>query len=199
MTGYCTNVSTRRAKLLEATCRVIALRGVRGLRVEDVAAEAGVSKTLIYYHFRDRAGLVTSALEYVNDRAEGYADIAEDDDSLARDLLLRLLAAEFQDDPAVRENSAVWAEVRAAATFDEALRPVLTALTERWLVDLAELIADGQDDGTIPASVDSRAAAIRLTALVEGLSGRWLAGLVTTSEARAHVEAALDRELQATA
>lgn len=49
--------------------------------MEDVAAEAGVSKTLIYYHFRDRAGLVTSALEYVNDRAEGYADIAEDDDS----------------------------------------------------------------------------------------------------------------------
>ncbi|MFF3975740.1 TetR/AcrR family transcriptional regulator [Streptomyces sp. NPDC001828] len=188
-------MSTRRAKLLEATCRVIALRGVRGLRVEDVAAEAGVSKTLIYYHFRDRAGLVTSALEYVNDRAEGYADIAEDDDSPARELLLRLLAAEFQDDAAVRENSAVWAEVRAAATFDEGLRPVLTALTERWLVDLAELIADGQDDGTIPASVDSRAAAIRLTALVEGLSGRWLAGLVTTLEARAHVAAALEREL----
>ncbi|MGW8725217.1 TetR/AcrR family transcriptional regulator [Streptomyces sp. NPDC055808] len=188
-------MSTRRAKLLEATCRVIALRGVRGLRVEDVAAEAGVSKTLIYYHFRDRAGLVTSALEYVNDRAEGYADIAEDDDSPARDLLLRLLAAEFQDDAAVRENSAVWAEVRAAATFDKGLRPVLTALTERWLVDLAELIADGQDDGTIPASVDSRAAAIRLTALVEGLSGRWLAGLVTTLEARAHVAAALEREL----
>ncbi|WP_053730456.1 TetR/AcrR family transcriptional regulator [Streptomyces sp. WM6378] len=188
-------MSTRRAKLLEATCRVIALRGVRGLRVEDVAAEAGVSKTLIYYHFRDRAGLVTSALEYVNDRAEGYADIAEDDDSPAHELLLRLLAAEFQDDAAVRENSAVWGEVRAAATFDEGLRPVLTALTERWLVDLAELIADGQDDGTIPASVDSRAAAIRLTALVEGLSGRWLAGLITTREARAHITAALEREL----
>ncbi|WP_406510286.1 TetR/AcrR family transcriptional regulator [Streptomyces sp. NBC_00212] len=188
-------MSTRRAKLLEATCRVIALRGVRGMRVEDVAAEAGVSKTLIYYHFRDRAGLVTSALEYVNDRAEGYADIAEDDDSPAHELLLRLLAAEFQDDAAVRENSAVWGEVRAAATFDEGLRPVLTALTERWLVDLAELIADGQDDGTIPASVDSRAAAIRLTALVEGLSGRWLAGLITTGEARAHIAAALEREL----
>ncbi|MCX5387012.1 TetR/AcrR family transcriptional regulator [Streptomyces sp. NBC_00083] len=191
-------MSTRRAKLLEATCRVIALRGVRGLRVEDVAAEAGVSKTLIYYHFRDRAGLVTSALEYVNERAEDYAGIAEDDDSPARELLLRLLTAEFQDDAAVRENSAVWAEVRAAATFDEGLRPMLTALTERWLVDVAELIADGQDDGTIAASVDSRAAAIRLTALIEGLSGRWLARLVTTQEARTHVAEALERELLAT-
>ncbi|MFI9046871.1 TetR/AcrR family transcriptional regulator [Streptomyces sp. NPDC053427] len=188
-------MSTRRAKLLEATCRVIARRGVRGLRVEDVAAEAGVSKTLIYYHFRDRAGLITSALEYVNDRAEGYACIADDDDSPVHELLVRLLAAEFQDDEAVRENSAVWGEMRAAATFDEGLRPILASLTERWLVDLAELIEDGQGDGAVPASIDSRAAAVRLTSLVEGLSGRWLAGLLTTAEARAHVAAAVEREL----
>ncbi|MFJ9850289.1 TetR/AcrR family transcriptional regulator [Streptomyces sp. NPDC101150] len=188
-------MTTRRAKLLEATCRVIALRGVRGLRVEDVAAEAGVSKTLIYYHFRDRGGLVTSALEYVNDRAESCAGIAEGDDTPVRDLLLALLAAEFQDDTTVRENSAVWGEVRAAATFEEGLRRTLASLTERWLVDVAELIADGQDDGSISASVDSRAAAVRLTSLVEGLSGRWLAGLLSTAEARAHVATALEREL----
>ncbi|WEB38140.1 TetR/AcrR family transcriptional regulator [Streptomyces yunnanensis] len=188
-------MTTRRAKLLEATCRVIALRGVRGLRVEDVAAEAGVSKTLIYYHFRDRAGLVTSALEYVNDRAEGYVAGADDDETPVRELLLDLLSAEFQDDTAVRENSAVWGEARAAATFDEGLRPTLASLTERWIVDIAELIADGQDEGSVPASVDSRAAAVRLTSLVEGLSGRWLAGLLTTAEARAHVAAALEREL----
>ncbi|GGX20916.1 TetR family transcriptional regulator C-terminal domain-containing protein [Streptomyces noursei] len=65
----------------------------------------------------------------------------------------------------------------------------------RWLVDIAELIADGQDEGSVPASVDSRAAAVRLTSLVEGLSGRWLAGPLTTAEARAHVAAALEREL----
>ncbi|MFE3774714.1 TetR family transcriptional regulator C-terminal domain-containing protein [Streptomyces sp. NPDC059122] len=73
--------------------------------------------------------------------------------------------------------------------------PTLASLTERWLVDIAELIADGQDEGSIPESVDSRAAAVRLTSLVEGLSGRWLAGLLTTAEARAHVAAALQREL----
>ncbi|MCE4948132.1 MULTISPECIES: TetR/AcrR family transcriptional regulator [Streptomyces] len=188
-------MTTRRAKLLEATCRVIALRGVRGLRVEDVAAEAGVSKTLIYYHFRDRAGLVTSALDYVNDRAESYADVAAVGGTPIRELLLSLLAAEFQDDTTVRENSAVWGEVRAAATFEDGLRPTLASLTERWLVDVAELIEDGQDDGSIPPTVDSRAVAVRLTSLVEGLSGRWLAGLLSTAEARAHVAAALEREL----
>lgn len=174
---------------------MIALRGVRGLRVEDVAAEAGVSKTLIYYHFRDRAGLVTSALDYVNDRAESYADVATVGGTPIRELLLSLLAAEFQDDTTVRENSAVWGEVRAAATFEDGLRPTLASLTERWLVDVAELIEDGQDDGSIPPTVDSRAVAVRLTSLVEGLSGRWLAGLLSTAEARAHVAAALEREL----
>ncbi|WP_035802924.1 TetR/AcrR family transcriptional regulator [Kitasatospora mediocidica] len=186
-------MTTRRAKLLQSTCRVIALRGVRGLRVEDVAAEAGVSKTLIYYHFRDRAGLIAAAMEYVNDRAEDYAHAA--DGATGREALLRQLVGEFQDESAVRENSAVWGEFRAAATFDDTLRPVVSAATERWIVDLAELIEDGREDGSIVGRSDPRAAAVRLTALVEGLSGRWLSGLLSTAEARSHVSDALEREL----
>lgn len=46
----------RRRTILEAAARVIARRGVRGLRVEELAVEAGVSKALVYYHFEDRAG-----------------------------------------------------------------------------------------------------------------------------------------------
>ncbi|MZE52785.1 TetR family transcriptional regulator, partial [Streptomyces sp. SID5770] len=47
-------MASRSTQILEAAARVIARRGVRGLRVEELAAEAGVSTALIYYHFKDR-------------------------------------------------------------------------------------------------------------------------------------------------
>jgi len=41
----------RRTAILEGAARVIARRGVRGLRMEELAAEAGVSTALCDYHF----------------------------------------------------------------------------------------------------------------------------------------------------
>ncbi|WP_425558559.1 helix-turn-helix domain-containing protein, partial [Kitasatospora albolonga] len=43
-------VSDRRTEILRAATRVISRRGVRGLRVAELATEAGVSAALIYYH-----------------------------------------------------------------------------------------------------------------------------------------------------
>lgn len=65
-------MSDRRTAILEAAATVIARRGVRGLRVEELAVEAGVSKALIYYHFEDRTGLLRRTLAFVNNRAERY-------------------------------------------------------------------------------------------------------------------------------
>ncbi|MFC7449353.1 TetR/AcrR family transcriptional regulator [Rhodococcus daqingensis] len=188
-------MTDRRSRLLDATCRVIARDGIRGLRIENVAAEADASTALIYYHFGDRSGLLTQAMEHVNTRAETYADATEG--TAGRERLVAQLLGEFHDDDSVRENSAVWGEVRAAAVFDGGLRPVLTGATERWVADLTALIEDGQRDGSIAASVDPRAIAFRMSALVEGLSNRWLAHLVTTDQARGHIIAALDSEFAA--
>ena len=54
-------MSDRRTQIMQAAVRVIARDGVRGLRVEKLAAEAGVSTALIYYHFHDRDGIVPAA------------------------------------------------------------------------------------------------------------------------------------------
>ena len=59
----------RRAAILDAAIKVIARRGVRGLRVEQVAGEAGVAVSLIYYYFDNRNGLVRATLEHANERA----------------------------------------------------------------------------------------------------------------------------------
>ena len=52
---------SKRDAILEACIAAIASRGVRGLRVNTVAADAGVSTGLLYYHFTDRDGLLSAA------------------------------------------------------------------------------------------------------------------------------------------
>jgi len=88
----------------------------------------------------------------------------------------------------------VWNEFRASAVFEPDLRAIARTATEHWTTAVADSIARGVADGGIRADVDPHPTAERLTALVEGLSNRWLTGALTTTAAHAHVDAALAAE-----
>ncbi|MEU8922517.1 TetR/AcrR family transcriptional regulator [Kitasatospora sp. NPDC048545] len=188
-------MSDRRTEILKAATRVIARRGVRGLRVGELATEAGVSTSLIYYHFTDRAGILRQTLQFISDRAdhytadEGPAPRTED----PRADLERVLLRELQDSIDVRENSTAWGELRASAVFEPSLREDLARTTHTWVHDIAELLARADPTGTAPAHA---AAAERLTILVEGLSVRWLSGSLPLDHARRLLRSAVETELQ---
>lgn len=184
----------RRTQILEAAARVIARSGVRGLRVEEVAAEAGVSTSLLYYHFKDRTGLLRQTLEFINDRAERYTTTRDADAEplTPREELAQTLLLELQDTAEVRENSSAWGELRASAVFDEVLREDLARATLVWVQEVAALL--GQVEPMAPAATLA-AAGERLTALLEGLSMRWLSGGLQMKHARVLMEGAIDAEL----
>ncbi|MFD6822278.1 TetR/AcrR family transcriptional regulator [Streptomyces sp. NPDC060085] len=185
----------RRTAILEGAARLIARRGARGLRMEELAAEAGVSTALIYYHFRDRAGVLRHTLEFISDRAERYTsdgDVTVDRHD-ARHELERSLLLEFQDTPEVRENSAAWGELRASAIFEPELRDVLAGATLTWIHEVAALLGRIQPTAAAPALT---ASAERLTGLLEGLSTRWLSGALPLSHARRLVQEAASVEIR---
>ncbi|MEV4371896.1 TetR/AcrR family transcriptional regulator [Nonomuraea sp. NPDC049637] len=177
-------LSHRQKSILEAATRVIARRGVRGLRVEELSAEAGVSTALLYYHFGDRANLLRRTLEFISDRADRYTGegVSADADPCAA--LERTLLLELQDDPDVRENSTAWGELRASAVFEPELQDQLRTSTEQWVRDIAELVERTRACSATPAASHPADTAERLTALVEGLSERWLSGSITLERAR---------------
>ncbi|MFF2081197.1 TetR/AcrR family transcriptional regulator [Kitasatospora sp. NPDC058162] len=187
-------MSDRRTGILEAATRVIARRGIRGLRMGELAAEAGVSTALIYYHFTDRAGTLRRTLEFISDRADHYTADQQPAARAAdpRTDLERILLRELQDTAEVRENSTAWGELRATAVFEPDLREELARSTHTWVHDVAELLARANPTGTAPAHA---AAAERLTALIEGLSVRWLSGSLSLDHARRLLRGAVDTEL----
>ncbi|MFE3452252.1 TetR/AcrR family transcriptional regulator [Nonomuraea sp. NPDC059194] len=188
------DMSDRQQLILEAALRVIARDGVRGLRVEKLAAEAKVSTSLIYYHFENRAGLMRRTLEFVSQRAGRYTSEALERGGDARTRIELLLSLELQDTPAVRENSSAWGELRASATFDPDLREPLQAATREWVGDLIDLIAEARAAGLVSAKVEPMDSAERLTSLVEGLSERWLSGTMSLERAQQLLAGAIDIE-----
>ncbi|MER8186496.1 TetR/AcrR family transcriptional regulator [Kitasatospora sp. NPDC094015] len=187
-------MADRRTSIMEAAARVIARRGVRGLRVEELAAEAGVSTALIYYHFKDRTGILRATMEFISDRAERYTtERAPDGQPLdARGELEQTLLLEFQDTPEVRENSTAWGELRASAVFEPELREDLARATLVWVQEVAELLGQVRPMSGAAALAGS---AERLTALLEGLSVRWLSGSLPLAHARELMAGAIESEL----
>ncbi|ATZ28122.1 transcriptional regulator BetI [Streptomyces lavendulae subsp. lavendulae] len=182
--------------ILTGAARVIARQGVRGLRVADLAAEAGVSTGLVYYHFKDRPGILRHALAFIGDRADRYTATAQGPTAAhppdRRTLLEQTLLLEFQDVPEVRENSTAWGELRAHSVFDPELREELAAAGAAWVAEVAGHLAALCPDA--PAGAVT-AAAERLTALLEGLSARWLSGLLPLEHARGLLREAIRVEI----
>lgn len=165
------------------------------MRVDALAKAAGVSTALIYYHFQDRAGLVSSTLDFITTRAEQYTDSTADPDADPRRHLEETLLCELQDTAVVIENSTAWGELRASAVFQPELRDQLRTSTQRWTDDIADLIRTAQQRGTVAPTVPADEAADRLTALIEGLSMRWLSASLELEQARKLLRGAIIAEL----
>lgn len=185
---------SRRSEILDAAQEAIALRGVRGLRVEDVAERAGVAVSLIYYHFTSRAGLLRATLERANEQASS-GRLAQDGGGPAYDAVERALLGELEDSPAVRRNSLVWGELCASAAFDPELRDAVREATAAWNRLLAKRIEVGRRDGSIRSDVAPAVTAERLGALVDGLASRWHAGAIDLRRARRLLREAVRGEL----
>ena len=188
-------IGDRREAILVAAARVISRSGVRGLRVEEVASEAGVSPPLLYYHFASRQGLIRAALERASDKAPSAALRSDSDARSGYEAVEAALLAELDDDRTVRDNAIVWGEVSATAVFEPSLREDVRRVTETWSATVADAIRRGMEDGSVRAGIDPDQAAEVLITLVDGLCNRWLAGAMERERARELLVATLRETL----
>ncbi|QHC33758.1 TetR family transcriptional regulator [Streptomyces sp. HF10] len=188
------SVAERQEELLRAAVEQIEARGVAAVRIADVAAALGVSNALVLYHFSTKEKLVAAA----------FAHAAEGDLAHLRKLLGRRTTALRRLRAAVRwyaptgqaKGWRLWIEGWAVALREPALREVTRELDRRWKAALAEVIAEGVAAGEFTCP-DPRAAALRLTALLDGLAVQLTSypGSVPRARAQEWVDEALAREL----
>lgn len=185
----------RPSHILDCACVVIARDGAEGLRMAAVAREADVSNALLHYYFATREELIRQAFEY-HDRREtrkGNERVEQIVDPIER--IRDVLAHELAEDAAVREGWILWSEMQRLAMFNEALRSSVADRSTRWVGGVATMIRVAQNDGSVASDIDADAAALRLTALVDGLGGHIIVQSRTRAEALAALESALISEL----
>jgi AcrR family transcriptional regulator len=189
-------VTEARTRILSAAISELAGRGVRGLRVQRVADAAGVSVALVYHYFTSREGLLEAALESLSERAVSEWDARVAPGSTPREELITGLLAELQDEEGARSHATAWGELRWAAVFEPSLRPSARRVTRQWIDDVADLVARARaTEGKEP--LDAHAAAERLAALAEGLTGLWLTESVELARLRDLMRQAIVLELDA--
>lgn len=66
--GHWRRTETTSQRILDAARAVIARRGISGLRIREVAAEAGVNVAAIHYHFGSKELLMEAVLQSIGDR-----------------------------------------------------------------------------------------------------------------------------------
>jgi AcrR family transcriptional regulator len=191
-------VSERESEILEAACRVIGRGGVAALRIADVAGEAAVSTALVHYYFATREDLLARVFAYADERADERAVAALRPLTTGLARVERLLRVYLDDERVFRDSWVVWMETLRTAVFQPSLREAVVASHRGWVRQIANQIAEGRADGSIPEHVEPEDAAHRLAATLDGLGQQVVLGGLTRERATALLRAALALELGVT-
>jgi AcrR family transcriptional regulator len=182
----------RRQQLIDAAWRCAASQPFQSLTVDDICAEAGVSKGAFYVYFQEKQDLLLALLD---DESEGFGSILDDlgaSSSRGTDRLRALTRAmlEWGKDPARRQiRSDLWSEMSS----DPKVRKRFAAIVARRRQGLRSWIEESVSVGEID-DIPANALASILVALGDGLTLH--AGLDPTGFRWTNVERALDALLE---
>jgi AcrR family transcriptional regulator len=98
LTDPAAELSPTAMKLLEAARRIVARDGFPGLTLEAIQAESGMNKSLVWYHFGGKSGLIATLVAQVEHE---YSRLILDEIAKGTDVRRRLdVFIEQQNDPA---------------------------------------------------------------------------------------------------
>lgn len=169
-----TRVDVRtREKLVSITLNVILKEGISAVRVDQVAAEADVTKGSVYWHFKDREELIRAALgehlrktneQTIEGISHAFDEAKDKNDYLA--LISPYLANPFDSEQANERWHKLDLLVQSRRD------PLLADMIRHFQINnqevLVELMESAQTHGYLREDVDPRAVATILSAVAIG-------------------------------
>lgn len=166
-----------RERIITSAARVFARKGYHGASLDEVAADAGLTKGAVYWHFQSKADLFLALLDarFQRDTADmaGKFDAAHtlDDPYQSMQLVLGQLVEKIESD---RDWPRLFLEFLGHAR-DEAVHQRIGAVY-RQSYDFTQSLLDRQQQrGRSNGNIDSFVGAVFWGALIDGLVLAWLA------------------------
>ncbi|MEU7165326.1 TetR/AcrR family transcriptional regulator [Streptomyces morookaense] len=189
----------RRMQIAEALVRVAGRRGLHGVGLRDVAAEAGVSLRLVQYYFETKEKLLLYGLQHL---AAGFGTrvtarmqaLGDGDDSGPRTAIEALLLESLPTDEESRVFHLVYTSYAVLSVTDEALAAQPFVDNPNAAEDaLAGLLRQAQDEHLADPAMDPRIEAVSLLTMSAGLGTSILVGQRSPQSATAVLQHHLDR------
>lgn len=158
-------------RALDKAVDVFSQRGYHGTSIGDLAQGTELAQGSLYKAFKDKHTLFLAALDHYRGRRVEAMRQAIGAAGTGRERLRKLLAfyAESSQGKQGRQGCLVVESAAELAFFDdEVAERVATALGRNEAL-LAELIRQGQQDGSLPARLDAETGARMLLCLVQGM------------------------------
>lgn len=157
-----------RELLLEAAIEQLA-QGKRAVNFEEIAAAVGLTKGALYHHFGSVDGLVEAVFKE-SVRLHSERVVAASENGTGRQRLQGLIDASAMlygsDTPFYRLLLRLHVEAGTTRPF---LAPIARRVQRRQREYMADLVRDGQEDGSIRADVDPTAVGETVNAVMQGL------------------------------
>ncbi len=146
---------------------MITERGLANTRAADVAAAAGVSQALVFYHFQTKERMLALAFDHAaeQDLARLEKVVAGSGSALGK--LRRILA--LYTPTGQSKAWQLWIDGWSQALRSDDLEQVTRRLDLRWRDALTEVIEAGTEQGEFSCA-DPAGAAWRISALIDGLA-----------------------------
>jgi len=186
-----------RERILAAAVRRIAREGIDEARIARIAMDAGVSPSLVHYHFATREALLAEAIEYSYAHAgDARLTSGELPASSHAERLAQMVGQCLPTTDALAADWVLWVELWLRAVRHHELREVAESLYARMHAWFEHEIAAGVADGEF-ARCDPAAIADHVIALIDGYGVRALIGdrAMSLERARDVITASLGREL----
>ena len=179
----------RHQEILEAASRVITEKGLAETRIQDIAAECGVSPGLILYYFESKDRLLSEALTFANDQfylrtSREIRRLPSAIDQLRR--LVDLSVPGYLPEYGRLDEWALWIEVWVRALRDSDMAKDREVLDDRWRSQIADVIRAGKDSGEFTTTDDTDELAIRIGCLIDGLAIQVVMNDSTITTTRMH-------------
>ena len=168
--------TTTRSRILAAAMRQIAERGYAGMRLADVAVDAGVSLGLVQHYFGTRTGLLQAAFETGTEVNLRRAREIAHGPGTPSERLTGLIRWGCADIDAADGSWEFWFEFWLAALREPELSLRNRAGDQGWQGAFRTVLSDGIADGSFAPDGTPEQVATKLVTLLDGTMLRRMLG-----------------------
>jgi TetR/AcrR family fatty acid metabolism transcriptional regulator len=164
----------RKNQILDAASTVFARSGFAEARMDDIAAQSGLSKGALYLYYKSKDALISALLQRLfNLELRGVRGVIEGTGSVSDRLfaMTRLFAADLDRLSLVMP---ITLEFYAVAARQRSVRQFFSEMLRDYRAILTQVIEEGVASGEFRSDVAPGEVAFALIALYEGLLLLWI-------------------------